>query len=220
MVDKFKIKYDDYGQAFINAKDIYDALEVKNLRFKRWWKSMVRYTGFRKTVDYIVCNNNFYVTPEMAQYFCREWNFLIAHKNNCAVEIRRGYQVSDLVKATEHFAKSECFVECANRDKGIIDDIKRDIDLVYKDKPVNVFYFSGQPFFIVEEICNILEISDIKEALKRVNESDKSIHNNVLGVNENGVFDLIYASKSPEARNFHGWFIREVILQLGVKNDD
>ena len=66
MVDKFKIKYDDYGQAFINAKDIYDALEVKNLRFKRWWKSMVRYTGFRKTVDYIVCNNNFYVTPEMA----------------------------------------------------------------------------------------------------------------------------------------------------------
>ena len=226
MVEKFKIKSDGYGRAFINAKDIYDALEVQSVNFKTWWKEMVEDTGFRKPVDYIVCDKKFYVTPEMAQYFCREWNIQTAHRNNCAVEIRRGYQISDLIKATEHFAKSECFIECAGCDEGIIDAIGRKDDVckykpfIYKGKSFDVFIFSGQPFFIVEEICNILEISDVKEALKRVNENDKSIRNDILGVNENGVFDLIYASKSPTARDFHGWFIREVISQLGVKNND
>ena len=226
MVEKFKIKYDDYGCAFINAKDIYDALEVKSVNFKTWWKDMVEDTGYRKSFDYIVCDKKFYVTPEMAQYFCRKWNFQVAYKNNCVAEIIRGYQVADLVEATEHFAKSECLIECAGCDEGIINAIKNHDELgeykpfIYKEKPFNVFVYSGKPFFIVEEICRILEISNVKEALEHVNENDKSVRNNVLGVNENGVFDLIYSSRSPEARDFHIWFIRDVLLQLGAGNDD
>ena len=125
MTERFKIKFDDYGRAFISAKEIYDALEVSDVSFKTWWKNMIEDTGYRKSFDYIVRDKKIYISAEMAKCFCREWNIQTAHKNNCAVEIRRGYQISELVEATEYFAKSECLTECVGCDEGIIDAVKQ-----------------------------------------------------------------------------------------------
>ena len=206
MIEKFKIKYDDYGRAFINAKDIYDALEVKNLRFKRWWKSMVRYTGYRKFFDYIVCDNQFYVTPEMAQYFCREWNIQMAHKYGCAVEIRRGYQVADLVEATEHFAKSECLIECAGCDEGIINAINSNQQFFYKNKNVNAFNSSGHYLFNKREFQRILRLQVDENCAYEFLSEDEAI-------------DFILSSNSPEAKDFYKWLVFKVFPNLGANHD-
>lgn len=231
MLEKFKIRYDDHGHAFINAKDVYDALEVKSVGFKTWWKDMTEDTGFRKSFDFIIENKKIYVTPEMAKYFCREWNIQTAHKNDCAVEIRRGYQISDLVEATEYFAKSECLSECVGCDEGIINAIrsqKKEIDgeykpFNYKGKDFGVFILQGQPFFIAEEICEILGISNVAEVLDHIDKGDKFIQKfpdkEVTGINEDGLFSLAFFSKSQKAQDFYIWFVRDVRSQLGAKNN-
>ena len=204
MLEKFKIKYDDHGHAFINAKDVYDALEVKSVGFKTWWKDMIEDTGFRKSFDFIIENKKIYVTPEMAKYFCREWNIQTAHKNDCAVEIRRGYQISDLVEATEYFAKSECLSECVGCDEGIINAINKFPEIfVYKDKPMNVFNFYSQYLFSEREIQRILGMSVSENCAYKLLNADE-------------VVDLVLSSKSPEARDFHIWFVRDVLSQLGA----
>lgn len=75
----------------------------------------------------------------------------------------------------------------------------------------------NEPWFVASDICKSLEIKNTTDALKRLDEDEKSRFNLGLSggatnvVNEYGLYNLILASRKKEAKEFKRWITHEVI---------
>ena len=78
---------------------------------------------------------------------------------------------------------------------------------------------TGEPWFVAKDVCDILEISNPSDALKRLDDDERSRFN--LGrqgetniVNEAGLYVLVLGSRKPEAHEFKRWVTHEVLPQI------
>ena len=78
---------------------------------------------------------------------------------------------------------------------------------------------AGEPWFVAKDVCDILEISNPSDALKRLDDDERSRFN--LGrqgetniVNEAGLYALVLGSRKPEAHEFKRWATHEVLPQI------
>jgi len=76
-------------------------------------------------------------------------------------------------------------------------------------------------WFVANDVCKCLDLSNVTEALKRVDDEDKSnFSNNEVGgrprllVNESGLYNLVFLSRKPEAKAFKKWVTSEVIPSI------
>lgn len=79
---------------------------------------------------------------------------------------------------------------------------------------------NGEPWFVASDVCKSLEIKNTTDALKRLDEDEKSRFNLGLPggatnvVNEYGLYNLILASRKKEAKHFRRWITHEVIPDI------
>lgn len=90
----------------------------------------------------------------------------------------------------------------------------------FENLTLHVEYVNNEPWFIANEICNILEFTnsrkaiadhiDPKDVTKRytLTEGGKQL---ALWINESGMYALIFESKLPSAIKFKRWFTFEVL---------
>lgn len=78
---------------------------------------------------------------------------------------------------------------------------------------------NDEPWFIAKDVCDILEISNPSDALKRLDDDERSRFN--LGrqgetniINEAGLYVLVLGSRKPEAHEFKRWVTHEVLPQI------
>ena len=75
-------------------------------------------------------------------------------------------------------------------------------------------------WFVAADICNALDIKNTTDAIKRLDVDEKSRFNLGLSggatncVNECGLYNLILASRKPEARSFKRWITHEVLPDI------
>ena len=80
-------------------------------------------------------------------------------------------------------------------------------------------------WFCAKDICDILEIKNVTQALESLDEDELSMFNignlspkggnpNINFVNESGLYTLIFKSHKPEARKFRKWVTNEVLPTL------
>ncbi|MBR4383774.1 MAG: hypothetical protein IKP64_09480 [Selenomonadaceae bacterium] len=87
---------------------------------------------------------------------------------------------------------------------------------------VRVVMIDGKPHFVAADVCRILELGNITEALRRLDEDElTSVKLNSGGqmremklVNEPGLYRLIFASRKPEAKKFQRWVYHEVLPSI------
>lgn len=78
---------------------------------------------------------------------------------------------------------------------------------------------NGEPLFIAKDVCDILGLSNSRKALTRLDEDEKGVtlsdalggKQNLSVVNEYGLYNLVLASRKPEAKAFKRWMTHEVI---------
>lgn len=78
---------------------------------------------------------------------------------------------------------------------------------------------NGEPWFVAKDVCGILEVSNPSDALKRLDDDERSRFN--LGrqgetniINEAGLYSLVLGSRKPEAHEFKRWVTHEVLPQI------
>jgi prophage antirepressor-like protein len=86
----------------------------------------------------------------------------------------------------------------------------------YNQARVRTFIENHEIWFVARDICDILDISNPTDALKRLDEDERTRFN--LGrqgetnvVNEAGLYSLILGSRKPEAKQFKRWITHEVL---------
>lgn len=80
----------------------------------------------------------------------------------------------------------------------------------------------GNPWWVAKDVCDVLEIKKPENAYKRVSNEDKLfaiiegevVRQEVLLVNEPGLYALIFQSKKPEALRFKKWITSEVLPSI------
>ena len=80
----------------------------------------------------------------------------------------------------------------------------------------------GEPLFVAKDICDVLGISNSRDAMNRLDEDEKAMSvlptqfgkKSMNMVNESGLYNLIFQSRKPEARAFRKWVTQEVLPNI------
>ena len=92
----------------------------------------------------------------------------------------------------------------------------------YGEKPVRTIEKDGEVFFVGKDVCEVLEITNVSQAIERLDEDEKLIYKlhisgqerEVWIVNEPGLYSLISSSYKPEAKAFKRWINHEVLPSI------
>lgn len=80
----------------------------------------------------------------------------------------------------------------------------------------------GAHLFIAKDVCDFLELTNVSQTISYLDEDEKGIisndtpggYQNMLGINESGLYSLILRSRKPEAKAFKKWITSEVIPSI------
>ena len=89
---------------------------------------------------------------------------------------------------------------------------------------VRTLNIDGEPWSVVVDVCRALEIANVSDAIKRLDEDEKMTLDSTEGhfgqrggaqsmnvVNEPGLYTLVLGSRKPEAKTFKRWITHEVL---------
>jgi prophage antirepressor-like protein len=92
----------------------------------------------------------------------------------------------------------------------------------YEGQQVRTIIKDGQPWFVARDACEILELGNHRQALVRLEDDERDvISTDTLGgpqdmiiVNEPGLYSLVLGSRKPEAKAFKRWITHEVLPSI------
>lgn len=82
---------------------------------------------------------------------------------------------------------------------------------------------NGDPWFVAKDVCDVLGLNNVSQALTRLDTDEKSsiiLNEGTPGtptksiVSESGLYSLIIASRKPEAHEFKRWITHEVLPSI------
>lgn len=88
---------------------------------------------------------------------------------------------------------------------------------------VRVVMVDGDPWWVAVDVCQVLEIKDARQAAARLDQEDRcqttvldarGVAQDTWAVNESGLYELIFRSDKPQAREFRRWVTSEVLPQI------
>lgn len=92
---------------------------------------------------------------------------------------------------------------------------------------VRVVMIDGEPWFVAVDVCRILEISNSRDAVARLDDDEKADvgitdtssngvqqRRTVTAISESGLYALIFTSRKPEAKKFRKWVTHEVLPSI------
>jgi len=93
----------------------------------------------------------------------------------------------------------------------------------FNDAQVRIIEKDGQPWFVLKDVCEVLELDQVAGVKRRLSDDVISNHPipDALGrqqdttiINEDGLYDVILESRKPEARAFRKWVTSEVLPSI------
>lgn len=84
---------------------------------------------------------------------------------------------------------------------------------------VRVVSREGEPWFVLADVCRVLEIANARDAAGRLDEDEKGVvttdtpggPQQTTIINESGLYSLILTSRKPEAKRFKKWVTGTVL---------
>lgn len=89
----------------------------------------------------------------------------------------------------------------------------------YNGATVRTVVKNGEPWLVLKDVCEVLEIGNSRDVTSRLDEDEKGVGTiDTLGgkqevtiINESGLYNVILLSRKPEARQFKRWVTHEVL---------
>ncbi len=96
------------------------------------------------------------------------------------------------------------------------------VPFTYADTAVRVVMRDGEPWFVLADLCKVLDISNVGNVAARLDEAgvrQADIRSGgqmraVTVVNESGMYEVVIRSDKPEAAAFRRWITGEVLPQI------
>lgn len=89
----------------------------------------------------------------------------------------------------------------------------------FNNREVRVVMKNDEPWWVAKDVCDVLDIQNVTQALERLDEDERSMffigrQGEANVINESGLYALIFRSNKPEARKFRKWVTHDVLPSL------
>lgn len=92
----------------------------------------------------------------------------------------------------------------------------------YGEQQVRTVVIAGEPWFVLADLCRVLDIANPRNVASRLDEDEKGVHRvdtlggsqSVTVVNESGMYQVVLRSDKPEAKQFRWWLTHDVLPTL------
>ena len=92
----------------------------------------------------------------------------------------------------------------------------------FNENNLRVVMKENEPWFVASDVCTILEIGNTSAAVGRLEEEEKGLiivdtlggSQSVIGVNESGIYELVWGSRKLEAKKFKKWIKNDVLPSI------
>lgn len=92
----------------------------------------------------------------------------------------------------------------------------------YQESQVRTVQKDGEPWFVLKDVCSVLGISKYRDTAERLDPDERgSVKVDTLGgaqemivINESGLYTVILRSDKPEAKPFRKWVTSEVLPSI------
>lgn len=89
----------------------------------------------------------------------------------------------------------------------------------FEGAAVRVLTRGNEPWFVLADVCRVLEIENSRNVAARLDEDEKGVHTmdtpsgaqEMTLINESGLYSLVLTSRKPEAKRFKKWVTAEVL---------
>lgn len=89
----------------------------------------------------------------------------------------------------------------------------------YEGKEVRTIQKSGEPWWVLKDVCDVLELNNSRMVADRLDEDEKGVsivdtlggRQELTVISEGGLYNVILLSRKPEARKFKRWVTHEVL---------
>lgn len=98
------------------------------------------------------------------------------------------------------------------------------IPFEFESQAVRVIDRDGEPWFVLADVCGVLEIGNPSDAASRLDDDEKMTLDNTEGhsgrrggaqsftiINESGLYSLVLTSRKPAAKRFKKWVTADVL---------
>lgn len=93
----------------------------------------------------------------------------------------------------------------------------------FEGQQVRTVMIDNEPWFVLKDVCEVLEIKQPSAAKRRLNSEDVNTviinhgnrgNPNMTAINESGLYDVIFMSRKPQAKDFRRWVTNEVLPSI------
>lgn len=127
-----------------------------------------------------------------------------------------------LVRGLDNGKWAPFFFLSAAMSKNLIMSQSQTIPFRFRESNLNVIQIEDEPWFIANEVCSILGISNSWDAIGRLDDDEKQTSvvpregqtRRMNLVNESGLYQLIFQSRKTEAKQFKRWVTHEVLPSI------
>jgi prophage antirepressor-like protein len=89
----------------------------------------------------------------------------------------------------------------------------------FESQEVRFVGTADKPWWVVTDVCAVLEIKNPSQAIARLDDDERSMFNigrqgEAWCVNESGLYSLVLSSRKPQAKRFKKWMTSEVIPSI------
>ena len=93
----------------------------------------------------------------------------------------------------------------------------------YNMNRVRTVFKEGEPWFVLKDVCEILDIGNSRMVAERLDDDEKNRvsitdgnrgNPNFTVISESGLYNVIFLSRKPEAKKFKKWVTSEVLPSI------
>jgi prophage antirepressor-like protein len=93
----------------------------------------------------------------------------------------------------------------------------------FNSNQVRIVLVDNNPWFAAVDVCRVLEVANVGQALSRLDEDEKNTiilndgnrgNPNTSIISESGLYSLTLSSRKPQAKDFKRWVTREVLPSI------
>jgi prophage antirepressor-like protein len=113
-------------------------------------------------------------------------------------------------------------------DNAFLLELAMDMVLKYKDANIRTVEKDGRMLFVLADICGVLGLTNPSMVAKSLENDEKTIeyhksdlgiknesgNQNIIMINEAGLYNLIFKSEKPEAKDFKRWVTHDVLPSI------
>ena len=97
----------------------------------------------------------------------------------------------------------------------------------FENENVRIVGTLENPFFVVKDICDMLELSNVTNAIRNIPDKWKSVNiiktksgnQNMITLNESGLYKLIMRSNKLVAEKFQDWICEDILPSIRKKDE-